>query len=92
MCSSKGDMLVLLRTSMNNHNTWGLPGGNLELQDQNLLTTAVREAGEEIGTLPDYKVVGQVCMNRECGQNVQRAEQKLCTAYSNIHSVGHGCP
>jgi 8-oxo-dGTP pyrophosphatase MutT (NUDIX family) len=63
MCSCKGELLVLLRNSAHNHNTWGLPGGNADHDDEgDLMTTAVREAKEEMTTLPNYEVVGQVSM------------------------------
>jgi ADP-ribose pyrophosphatase YjhB (NUDIX family) len=54
-------MLVLLRNSSHNNNTWGLPGGNLDQEDGgDLMQTAVREAKEEMTTLPHYEVMGQV--------------------------------
>lgn len=73
-CSSQGEILVLLRHSSHNNNTWGLPGGNSDQEDGgDLMQTAVREATEEMTTLPDYEVMGQVfgpellgCMNYHC--------------------------
>lgn len=52
---------MLLRNSKHNNNTWGLPGGNADREDGgDLLQTAVREAIEEMTTLPEYEVVGKV--------------------------------
>ena len=52
---------MLLRNSKHNHNTWGLPGGNADREDDgNLKTTAVREAMEEMTVLPEYDVRGAV--------------------------------
>ena len=53
-------MLLLPRNSKHNDRTWGLPGGNSE-NDETLLQTAVREAGEEMGPLPaGYEVRREV--------------------------------
>ena len=52
---------MLLRNSSHNHNTWGLPGGNADREDDDLMATAVREAHEEMTVLPEYDVLGQVC-------------------------------
>jgi 8-oxo-dGTP pyrophosphatase MutT (NUDIX family) len=62
---SAGDnVLVLLRNSTHNYNTWGIPGGNADIEDAaNLLQTAKREAIEEMGHLPDLEVKGQVCFS-----------------------------
>lgn len=40
---------MLLRNSKHNNNTWGLPGGNQDLEDKgDLLQTAIRESLEEL--------------------------------------------
>jgi len=58
--SHNDELLVLLRNSKHNHNTWGLPGGNADREDGgDLRQTAVREAREEMEVLPEYDVVGQ---------------------------------
>ena len=58
--SCSGHVLLLLRNSKHNDKTWGLPGGNSE-NDETLLQTAVREAGEEMGPLPaGYEVKREV--------------------------------
>ena len=58
--SCSGHVLLLLRNSKHNDKTWGLPGGNSE-NDETLLQTAVREAGEEMGPLPaGYEVRREV--------------------------------
>lgn len=56
----EGKVLLLLRTSLNNNNTWGLPGGNLEAVDTDLLVTAKREGTEELGALPDFEVLANI--------------------------------
>lgn len=33
-CHSRGEVLLLLRNSRHNDNTWGLPGGNVEPGEQ----------------------------------------------------------
>ena len=53
-------MLLLLRNSKHNDNTWGLPGGNAEPGDASLLETAQREAREEMGSFPPCNVSGQI--------------------------------
>eukprot|EP00892_Ulva_mutabilis_P011531 jgi/Ulvmu1/8750/UM048_0004.1 len=61
----EGDVLVLLRNSKHNNNTWGLPGGNADKEDNgDLLETARREAKEELEVLPEYAVRGQVLTKR----------------------------
>lgn len=48
-CSYEGEVLVLLRNSSHNNNTWGLPGGNADEEDGgDLFVTAKREAMEEM--------------------------------------------
>lgn len=53
-------VLLLRRRSKHNHNTWGLPGGNMDDEDEgDLLRTALREGVEELGQLPaSYTQVG----------------------------------
>ena len=58
--SCGADVLLLLRNSRHNNNTWGLPGGNVEAGDADILSTAQREASEELTTLPDCEVVSPV--------------------------------
>lgn len=59
-----GQVLLLLRAGNHNANTWGLPGGNREGSDQDLLETAIREATEEIGALPPFRVVTEFLTQR----------------------------
>ncbi len=50
-------MLLLLRAGKHNAGKWGLPGGNVEPGDgQELLSTATREAVEEMGSVPPFEV------------------------------------
>lgn len=58
-------MLLLQRNSRHNHGTWGLPGGNADLTDADLLHTATREAKEEMGdSVPPFEVVADVLTKR----------------------------
>lgn len=58
-------MLLLQRTSKNNHGTFGLPGGNADAGDADLLATATREAAEEMGEgLPPFTVAASVLTKR----------------------------
>lgn len=59
-CSSGTELLLLLRDSKHNNNTWGLPGGNVEDEDTDLLVTAKREAQEEMGSLPEAAFQNQI--------------------------------
>jgi 8-oxo-dGTP pyrophosphatase MutT (NUDIX family) len=62
-------LLVLLRNSTNNHNTWGLPGGNADREDDgDLMRTAVREAQEELTVVPEFEVLGEVCLSDVDGE------------------------
>ena len=61
---SDRQVLLLLRNSKHNDNTWGLPGGNSEHSDVNLEATAMREAIEEVGELPNLKISG--CIKTRC--------------------------
>lgn len=73
-----GDLSILLlkRTSKHHGGAWGLPGGNVEPGDANLLATAAREAGEELGLAagggaPPYAVRAQLTARRgKKGQKV----------------------
>mmetsp|Transcript_9875 Transcript_9875/g.16963 ORF Transcript_9875/g.16963 Transcript_9875/m.16963 type:complete len:148 (-) Transcript_9875:302-745(-) len=51
--SCENEVLLLLRNSKHNDNTWGLPGGNVEEGDASLFETAKRESTEELGPLPE---------------------------------------
>lgn len=57
---SGDEALLLLRNSKHNDNTWGLPGGNADDTDADLLATAMREGREEMGAVPPCNVTGQV--------------------------------
>ena len=59
-CSSGSEVLLLLRNSKHNNNTWGLPGGNVEDEDSDLLVTAKREAEEEMGSVPEAAFQNQI--------------------------------
>ncbi len=60
-CSrSGGEVLLLKRNSLHNHDKWGLPGGNVDEGDDQALATAEREALEEMGSLPAYTVAGEI--------------------------------
>lgn len=60
ICRSGSELLLLLRNSSHNNNTWGLPGGNVENSDTDLLDTAKREAQEEMGALPAATFQNQI--------------------------------
>ncbi len=57
---SGGEVLLLKRSSAHNDQKWGLPGGNVEEGDKDLIDTAKREATEEMGTLPPFDVKGEI--------------------------------
>jgi len=63
---SGGKVYLMHRNSKNNNNTWHIPGGNAEPTDKDLLASATREAGEELGTknIPPHKVKGQILTKR----------------------------
>eukprot|EP00887_Chlorella_sp_A99_P006400 scaffold3.g6400.t1 len=68
----QGEVLVLRRTSRNNHGTWGLPGGNADPEDAgNLLETALREAREEVGGVPAHTVLDSIETRR--GERLQKS-------------------
>lgn len=57
----QGEVLLLLRAGKRNAGKWGLPGGNVDDGDTDLLATAKREAAEELGgvtALPPYVISG----------------------------------
>jgi 8-oxo-dGTP pyrophosphatase MutT (NUDIX family) len=58
LCSCQGEVLLLRRAAGGgNPCSLGLPGGNADPGDADLLATAVREAGEEMGTpLPPFRL------------------------------------
>ncbi|KAG2496564.1 hypothetical protein HYH03_005386 [Edaphochlamys debaryana] len=63
----EGACLVLKRSEASgNPGSWGLPGGNADPEDAgDLLKTALREAGEEIGALPEgLQVRGSILTRR----------------------------
>lgn len=60
MHRSGDQVLLLLRNSKHNDKTWGLPGGNAEPHDATPLATATREATEELGSLPEYRVLTDI--------------------------------
>lgn len=61
MLLSRGEVLLLLRNSTHNNNTWGLPGGNADPEDGGqLAVTAQREAIEEMGSMPPFVPAGQI--------------------------------
>lgn len=59
-CRHDDKFLLLLRHSQHNNNTWGLPGGNVEQLDLDLLETARREGTEEMGELPRFEVLTEI--------------------------------
>lgn len=74
---SGGSALLLKRSSKHNDQAWGLPGGNMEPQDQgDLLAVATREGMEELGHLPlPHKVLGSLLTRRG------KREQKHFTVF-----------
>ena len=69
----EGEILLLKRSPKSgNPNTLGLPGGNRDIDDpdDDILSTAVRESKEEMGSLPEHKVVGRVLTKR--GKRLQK--------------------
>ncbi|KAL4458616.1 hypothetical protein ABPG75_013481 [Micractinium tetrahymenae] len=60
-----GEVLLLRRAGKHNFGTWGLPGGNADPGDADLLATARREAEEEMGPgVPPFEVLTQVLTTR----------------------------
>lgn len=66
LCRSGSEVLLLLRNSKHNNNTWGLPGGNVEDEDTDLLVTAKREAQEEMGSVPEAAFLNQILTKYAC--------------------------
>lgn len=64
LLTSGSELLLLLRNSKHNNNTWGLPGGNVEIEDSDLLVTAKREAQEEMGGVPEARFQNQILTKR----------------------------
>ena len=60
LCRHNDKVLLLLRNSRNNNNTWGLPGGNYDQGDADLMHTATREGNEEMGALPEFEVLSEI--------------------------------
>lgn len=81
-CSSNDEVLLLLRSSKHNDSTWGLPGGNVELGDDNLKVTAKREATEELGHLPSFTIDNKILT--KWGSCPQRKPQQ------GLHQVSEG--
>ena len=80
-CSSGSELLLLLRSSKHNNNTWGLPGGNVEPEDTDLLVTAKREAREEMGSVPEAAFLTQILT-----KYVQCAYHSMGQGKSTTHS------
>ena len=64
LLSCNNELLLLLRNSRHNNRTWGLPGGNCDAEDASLQACAVREALEELGTLPPLHLVREFLTKR----------------------------
>jgi len=61
----KASVLLLYRNSRHNDKTWGLPGGNVDAEDESLTAAALREAREELGHLPQgTEFLGEVLTRR----------------------------
>lgn len=73
LCRCQGDVLLLRRSSTSgNANTLGLPGGNADPEDADLMATAVREAQEEMGApLPPFTVLAPPMLTRR-GKRLQK--------------------
>jgi len=48
LLNSKGQFLMMKRTSKHGQGTWGLPGGHMEF-GETFETVAIREVSEELG-------------------------------------------
>ncbi len=98
--SCGGEVLLLQRTSKNNFGTWGLPGGNADDTDADLLEVATREAQEEMGPqLPRFQVRESVLTKRgkrwvreELGWQGGVQRQHLRGLGSHSVAVGRGRP
>ncbi len=90
---SGGEVLLLKRSSAHNDQKWGLPGGNVEEGDKDLIDTAKREATEEMGKLPPFDVKGELLTvyvspwPTACGDACQcrRVEADMCTEVALLH-------
>ena len=89
---SGGEVLLLKRSSAHNDQKWGLPGGNVEEGDKDLIDTAKREATEEMGKLPPFDVKGEIltvyvslvdCL-QQC-MPCRQVEADLCTELASLH-------
>ncbi|KAI8474457.1 MAG: hypothetical protein J3K34DRAFT_132112 [Monoraphidium minutum] len=74
LVAPSGNVLLLQRAGKHNAGTWGLPGGNAEAGDANLLATARREAAEELGGrewVPPHVISGEGILTRR-GKDKQK--------------------
>jgi 8-oxo-dGTP pyrophosphatase MutT (NUDIX family) len=64
--------ILLLKRSLTSGNPgkWGLPGGNKDEEDDDLLATAVREATEEMTTVPAFTTKAEILTRR--GKRLQK--------------------
>ncbi|KAF8070866.1 NUDT15 [Scenedesmus sp. PABB004] len=78
----EGKVLLLKRSSKHNDATWGLPGGNADAADEGqLLSTATREAHEELGAVPPFDVRAQVVTKRG-----KRAQKHFTVFLADVNS------
>ncbi|KAK9856851.1 hypothetical protein WJX84_001732, partial [Apatococcus fuscideae] len=84
LISSGGDVLLLLRNSKHNDRTWGLPGGNKEGEDADMLATARREATEEMGPLPEPLDIMDSFLTKR-GKNGKKHYTVFVASISSIH-------
>lgn len=57
-CPDDNTVLLVKRSGiMNNPHLWGIPGGRSDKEDQSTKETAIREATEELGELPEESTV-----------------------------------
>lgn len=77
---------MLLRNSKHNNNTWGLPGGNMDREDNgDLLVTAKREAIEEMQVLcfKSYGTAHTLCMCKFCCSTARRDDLRKPIKHSD---------
>ena len=84
MCG--GEVLLLLRNSRHNNSPWGLPGGNCDPEDASLRATAVREAQEEVGTLPPLRVVRE-CLTMRGKRNEKHYTVFVCHVEAAVRAA-----